>query len=532
MKRSPIFLILLAVVSICFFSFQNCARNQFAYEKNSLAGKMGAFSLKDSLIHTDLNTPVDFKISFDGDAAGLSLSLSAGSSIQSLAVANAVIAITNASTYALKYTPKLGFRGKDEFTVYARDSHGESVQGHVIIIVANPISSLWPALSSRGMGCISCHFKSSSNVITDFGLGGDGKGRDYFFGSADHWNAGSPYGDHNNSITTMSFNNPAAKIYVPKASAPSFVVSATGGSQLSLAEYFRQQLSFDTTKPNYQITKDIEVLEKNKITIAAPTENDLKQIFGLTSPQFKYFKEDQRSVDFSGLTQTGTVFKNTAPLNCEGDLAVWGTVHLENLVINSKTGCRIYATGSVYIFGSISYVNKTETSNLQISSANAIFMGLGNVMNSENSGTCEPASGFYNSQFQAQVRQVFDANFNSSFLHRIKTLWTVPFTYLRENLTPLQIGDKLLAELAVVESAVGHPLKDATCRPEGRNVSFERLLLNAPQIHSRYLGPFKGSLIGEHVLMSLSQFTFQYDDVFSKVAVFPMMNSALYLEVK
>lgn len=143
-----------------------------------------------------------------------------------------------------------------------------------------------------------------------------------------------------------------------------------------------------------------------------------------------------------------------------------------------------------------------------------------------------PASGWYNSQFINQTRQVFDTNYNSSFLHRIKTLWAIPYTFLRENLTPAQIGDKLLAELAVVESAVGHSLKDATCRPEGRDVSFERLLLDAPQIHSRYLGPFKGSLIGEHVLMSLSQFTFQYDDVFSKVAVFPMINSSLYLEVK
>ena len=87
-----------------------------------------------------------------------------------------------------------------------------------------------------------------------------------------------------------------------------------------------------------------------------------------------------------------------------------------------------------------------------------------------------------------------------------------------------------MAELAAVEAKVGK-LKDVTCSVEGRNISFERLLLNAPQIQSRYTGAFKGSIIGEYVLMSLTKFNFTFDPVFTSNVVLPMIEAETYLVV-
>jgi hypothetical protein len=56
-------------------------------------------------------------------------------------------------------------------------------------------------------------------------------------------------------------------------------------------------------------------------------------------------------------------------------------------------------------------------------------------------------------------------------------------------------------------------------------INYEHLLLNAPAVHSRYLGTFTGVIISEIAEMSLGQFVFSYDTVFSNanVSVLPAL---------
>jgi hypothetical protein len=90
-------------------------------------------------------------------------------------------------------------------------------------------------------------------------------------------------------------------------------------------------------------------------------------------------------------------------------------------------------------------------------------------------------------------------------------------------------NDKIINEAGLIQG-----LKDATDYPvdASRKVVFKRILLNAPQIHSRYLGDFDGVIIAEMALMSLGQFHYKFDPVFSSAPVLPMLQPSDYLNVE
>lgn len=527
--RGSTLILILILLSSCTNS------TQFNYELGSLGSKEGSLSIVDVIQRTKLNQPVDFNVPMSGDSFGMKFSLDSDSQVVSLETSDGKLVINNVSTGEFTYTPKRGFRGSENFIIYSRDRFGDFITGQITVVVANPIAELQPAMAIRSPACVSCHLKTESNFITDFGLHGAGPERDYTFGGA-NWSSGSPYGDHDASLNTMRFLNSSAQFIVPNSRLPAAVEEVTGKEKIS--DYVKMRLAQvrdgDTEKREDVITPNIQVVEKQKIFIGAPTQEDIKAAFDLPNNSFVYFKDNQTSKGLSGLIKkSNKVFTIAEKLVCEGDLAIDGILYLNEANIETRTGCRIYATGSVFIYKKIEYLPKTDLSNLQITSSRGIFLGLGNVMANADD-TCEKTSGgWYESTFKnADIpRADFDKNYSSSFKHRVSTLWTIPYTFLRENISPKDAGDRFLNEMKEVEKEFG-VIKDAACTTNGREVAFERLLLNAPHVQSRYTGKFKGSIISEYILMSLNRFSFSYDPVFSSTAVFPMLDSNLYLEVK
>jgi hypothetical protein len=73
-------------------------------------------------------------------------------------------------------------------------------------------------------------------------------------------------------------------------------------------------------------------------------------------------------------------------------------------------------------------------------------------------------------------------------------------------------------------------LEDASCHDDA--VSFTRLLLNAPLVHSRYKGNFKGPVIAEVALFRLSKSSFEFDPVFKDVPTLPVLEDSDYLQVQ
>ncbi|MGZ3803918.1 MAG: hypothetical protein ACXVB4_06900 [Pseudobdellovibrionaceae bacterium] len=381
------------------------------------------------------------------------------------------------------------------------------------------IIKLEPALAIRGMGCIQCHGNVDSNILTDFGFKGDGKGNDYYFNQnlgQKWWSSGGIYGDHGNNFNTMVFSADKS-VFVPKAALPSYVASAT--NLTTLASYIQSQLS----KAADSVTRNTQVLEKTSVYIGAPTEADLTSIFSLSAgDRFKYVKDNSNASELAGLQDRSTFFENNSVLACEGDLLLRGPLLLQNLQINSRTGCRIHVLGSVFIYGPITFVNSDNNRNIQIMSTKSINMGLGLVKSGNT--FCEP-----NSRWATNSTDPSYAN-PSSLLTRYTDIWTVPSQFVRQSTDPDAFGKSVIAEAQLIEATTG-TLYDASCRPEGRNVSFDRIVLNAPAIHSRYQGDVSGTLIAEYSLMSLGAFKFKFDPVFIQVPLFPKVNRKLYLDV-
>jgi hypothetical protein len=501
MKKS----IILTAVAACVLSFQNCSPVSFAVPDDTI--EKSSFS-DTTIVDTKMNTPVTFVLDHSQPIAVGSIKVEVIS-----AAFNGTFEIVNLNDIQLKYTPNFGFRGQENARVIVTDKYSNSVTLYLIVNVGNSLSDFEPALAIRGMGCIQCHANIKSNIVTDFAYGDD-----YFFGvkPADTWwQSGGIYGDHGQSFGTMDI--PSDKtILVPKANVPAVVKTATG--KATVAAYVKSKLeSSDIVN-----TKSVSVAEKNSVYIGAPTSAQMEAATHIgATERYKYYKNSASSLALAGLQDQGTFFEATGRFDCDGDLVVRGPLYIENLILNTNMGCRVYVIGSVFMYGTLDYRSSSASNNLQITSSKSISMGLGMTTGADGKH-CDPTDRY----------AVEPAGYNvSSLVNRYSTFWTVPGNFVRQSASPKDFGDSVIAESKLIEAKKGK-LLDATCRPEKRNVTFEHLLLNAPIVHGRYEGDFKGTVIAEFSVMSLGMFKFEFDPVFKSVPVWPFLDPKLYLHIE
>lgn len=346
------------------------------------------------------------------------------------------------------------------------------------------IQVLKPALAIRGGACISCHATVASNIITDFGYNGDDKGLNYFGGMG---LKDDVYGDVQatglTSWQSLSLTESIFKVIVPKTST---FTSKSLLSANSLKDYFKQ------------ISPSLTIDEVSSVFIGAPTASRLQNLFQ-TKGSSKYLSDSGEILN--GLTlESNSYYKIAGDMNCDGDLFIDKPLFIKDLQLKTIKGCRIYATKSVFIQGAVNYVGSLSSQNLQISSSRAIVMGVG----------------------LSQLRDRMSRG--SEFFTR---------TTSSENGNTLSEQVQSQNNKIIHEAGLIQELKDATLYPAdgSRKTVFKRLLLNAPQIHSRYLGDFDGIIIAEFALMSLGQFHYKFDPVFSNVPVLPMLQPFDYLKV-
>ncbi len=522
-RKNKVYISTMLTALTLLFSFQNCSQpGSINVTSGSSVADLGdgtnpvpvgpvpnipAYS-SDTFANTELNTPVEFRLE---DVSGKLLT-GVRVTDQSYSVLNGTLSVVDVATRRFKYTPNLGYRGSDSTMINGVDDKGSPISFNVKISIDNPVQNLKPALAIRGMACIQCHAKVDSNIVTDFGYGNN-----YFFSAeqaGETWKSGGIYGDHSLSFSTMDLKA-NTKVIVPKANLPAKVATATNTA--TLAEYIRSRFNV----ADVAATKTAIIEEKNKVYIGAPTDADIIAAFSIkATDRSVYFKNSDSSIAISGLLDKTTYFKNNGILNCEGDLALRGPVYFNNLQVNTSSGCRIYVIGSVFIYGSISQTNSGANRNLQITSTKSISMGLG--LTKKDNAFCEP-----NSRFALEP-----SGYNvSSLKNRYVTFWTTSTYATRGEVNGVTAGNAIMSEAAAIEAGEGL-LYDASCRAEGRNVSFDRLLLNAPAIHSRYEGNFIGTVIAEYSIMSLNNFKFQYDAVFDRTPILPMLKHGVYLDIQ
>jgi hypothetical protein len=347
------------------------------------------------------------------------------------------------------------------------------------------ISHFRPALVIRASGCILCHGRVESTILTDFGFGSS-----YYFGAGAGLNAfsGSVYGNHGGNWSTLSLQG---SVVVPRAPGPT-------AAHASLAAYVRSTLQSPVNA----------VLEKNISFIGAPTQARILEVAGVFPAQHSQWKYLPQSgtADISGLrlASSGQYVENTPgeEVVCAGDVVVSSVLFLNNLQLRTERGCRFYVTGSVFIQGGITYLGTNNDRNLQISSSRAVVMGLG-------PGATDGGAG-------------------NTLTNRLQNFWTRPGYFTRDSSRSTQ--EKL--DSIVLDSSSIAELSDASAQvPRGRSVAFERLFINAPNYQSRYQGEFKGVIVAELALGSLGRFAFRFDEVFQRVPILPRLRESDWLRV-
>lgn len=429
--------------------------------------------------------------------------------------------LTLMASNSFKYTPNPNFRGLDSYEFYAKDNENNFTKKKVILNVGNPFHGLEPALAVRASGCVTCHAVVDSKYITDFGAGSG-----YFFaGTANpfHSAPGDIYGDHD----SKSWYSATIKdtIIVPQVNInrdlKSLVAYHSDTAWKNESIFEAKTLKEYLERIEKKKAKPATVVEKAQVYIGAPSVEVLKQRALIGADATKFIKNSSLSPELSGLDLKTGYYQNAASgLVCDGDLIIQGTVFLKNLTVKTIDGCRLHATDAIFVQGAIKFeklgtaaVNNT---NLQLVSSRWISMGVGLTH-------CETANnpGWYQQNGTGM----------SPFEHRIKT-------YSSYSRNTGYNDANVAAEKTYMEAQIRkiQGLEDASCHSSEsgmpRQVAFERLLINAPRVDSRYTGQFNGVIIAEYPLLSLSAFSFKFDTTFNRVPVLPLLKAEDFLVVK
>jgi hypothetical protein len=379
------------------------------------------------------------------------------------------------------------------------------------------IAEFEPAFAVRAATCITCHAKIQPSCITDFGYGNayffGTKTGDAKFGHFDGHVYGDFYGSEPNKTGWLTAEI-AKQIIVPKA-VFNFDLPAAGAK---LARQFYKEPLQTKTLAEYlralekQKAAPATVIEKDEVYIGAPDVATLEARFEIATGSditLKYLKAGGASPELKGigLNPDKRFFTNTGDIVCDGDLLLHGTVFLNHATLATTNGCRIYATGPIFLQDEVIYRNLhpgADNANLQLVSAAAIFLGVGDK-------SCDPA--FKDSPLS---RRLFSGYAVTTFMTR---------EAVKRAVAPQAIGKELYEQGKLIPS-----LEDAGCKND--SIGFSRLILNAPLVHNRYKGSFKGLVIAEFALFRLSKENLEFDPVFKKVPVLPRLLDPDYLEVK
>lgn len=409
------------------------------------------------------------------------------------------------------------------------------------------------------MACLSCHANITANVITDFGYGNT-----WFMGSLT--NATSFGNVHYTATDWQSLEQIIGQVIVPaNALVPSSYVNAqlqSGAtpytSSVSLSTYLTNPditdfagnsgwfryfgnptpTNFSYTEKVTPLTGQTAVLAEPNVYIGAPT---VSQILAIASPAPSPEPSPTLGVQVVGTTSglaglsvvtgvKGAEYISNTPsvaIDCSGkDVLVTGTLLLNNLQLYAeKGGCRLYVTGSVFIEGPITYLNSgasaDPTTNLQITSATSIIMGVGLTGNVINGG------GTVYSTAPLSERLSGDDRVNM-FLRGATT--SAAYTAYANGILAegTNIGGALLVDATTAipnpaSPGTNLPMAPSAAKQQRTTINYQHLLLNAPMIHSRYMGTVNGVVVAETAMFSLGEFVFNYDAVFENVNVLPVL---------
>lgn len=324
------------------------------------------------------------------------------------------------------------------------------------------------------------------------------------------------------------------------------------------------------------------IIYKNNILIASPTA---AQINALTASMSLVASDSGISI-YKKSTATlanlnivagagGKYVRNSGNVDCWGDVVIQGPLFLDNLQLNSRAaGCRLHVNGTVFIRGGITYLNEATYPkvNIQITSSRAIIVGMNpNYVFERFSSDTWPkvptgafpdqASALTNiANILADASRIADldndggpmmvARYITFSGGAIATQTNVG--YLNNQVA--SISDQI-ARIAANNGWAAIPGQEATynairgnCTADTtdaitnnrpcllawaasygkKTVNFNHVLLNAPIIHNRYYGLFKGIVIADFFMPAVEHLEYEYDSTFDSVPVLPLVIQNVY----
>ncbi len=521
-------------------------------EKSLSSQSTPQITFSDILLETTLNKSISKQMQYNIAQSVVSFSSTALEHEKTLL--NATVRISP-QTGLFQFTPNPGFRGTVALQLYIKDGMFTNVQ-NITVKVNNPVLDFRPALAVRAPSCLLCHARVQGDVISDFGhkssvdtlaldnffIGGPGYPYDPATGYGSAYNINLPWTttdpdrfDLHGHFLVPNLDMTTLSPSVPRSFFPSV-------SHNNLVDHLTNK--WPANNSDFKGYKG-----KSLIYIGAPTSNEIKTNSDLGNQGIKFIKNTATDNDLSGFSRVQLpadgfdyyTNSQSAPMVCEGDLFVDGVVHLENLRIKTTYGCRIYATRSVFINGSIIYEDVSALSNLQVTSAIGVFMGVGACIDCSDHQWGQATAGvkqdsmdgrlnetyFYMHNYRTMDNNALHAAIRLDYSKVTKTLETRPplppqgansVNYYRQYL-----ADRKIRLVDARNTVVG---------PSIANTSYSRLLVNAPRIDSRYTGNYQGLIIAEFAMWVPGQFSFHFDPVFTGVTLLPFLDFSKILKVE
>ncbi len=370
------------------------------------------------------------------------------------------------------------------------------------------LRKLQPALSVRGAACLMCHAQVNSNIITDFGFGDR-----YYFDTAQ----GSKgfYSDWESSWASAKVNGSVLVPATAKLDRSHWFIKkidpAGTVAQFKLAEVLNLQGSSRIVPMTTGVTAvdgKEKVIEKGEVFIGAPQESDITSIApALSSVGFQKVKAVANSSEIDevdGLEVVdgvGDKYVRNIPgsvVVCSGDVVVKGPLFLNSLQLATRAqGCRLYVSGSVFIRGRITISDvdggALTSHNIQITSSKLVAMGF--------------STNTLRTRLWPSAVARADGAGNATARHNDMVAES-------ERIPVVDLVD------AGMLGSDGKAIDGSEA-----DVPMSRILLNAPEIHSRYVGEFKGAVVAEIAVFRLGKFSFSFDPVLQdeKVPILPAL---------
>ncbi|UOF00995.1 hypothetical protein [Bdellovibrio reynosensis] len=324
------------------------------------------------------------------------------------------------------------------------------------------------------------------------------------------------------------------------------------------------------------------IVYKNNILIASPTAAQINALTGsmslvATDSGVSIYKKSTATLANLNIVAGvgGKYVRNSGNVDCWGDVVIQGPLFLDNLQLNSRAaGCRLHVNGTVFIRGGITYLNEATYPkvNVQITSSRAIIVGMNpnfvferfssSVWPKVPTGSFPDETSTLNNMTNilSEASRIADldndggpmmvAQYVTYSGGAIATRTNVGYAYNQTtdlSAQPARVAANngwaaIPGQETTYNAVRGNCTVDTTdaitnSRPciltwagtyGKKTVNFNHLLLNAPIVHSRYFGLFKGIVIADFFMPAVEHLEYEYDSTFDSVPVLPLVIQNVY----